>query len=161
MSAGSVFPTPILDDAGSWSATRPCDVYDAVEIAELSKIKQEERRPDSIGRLFELLDESGEDDYGEVAPSQYAFKSAYLLIAKAERVMAMQVVGSPCVDSVGGIRVAWKRQDRQVRLICPASSSEHAYIYKQAGDTQETIHAPTSDTLANTLTWLTRGVDSL
>jgi hypothetical protein len=115
----------------------------------------------SFRRLFELLDERGEDDYGKIDPTQYAFKNACVLALTAEEMLGRDIKCSPVVDSEGGIRVTWKNQNKQVKLICPATVKAPIYIYESSPD-GSTIYDKdvTSIALAKRLSWLLDGDQS-
>jgi hypothetical protein len=97
-------------------------------------------------RLLALLrDERGskEDDYGEISPSQFAFRLAFELVSEAERLARGNVKGHAVVDSEGGIRVTWRGVDEsEVRLVCPATSAGNLYIYEQKKRDSTVYDAP-------------------
>ncbi|HSU59683.1 MAG TPA: hypothetical protein VLI55_10250 [Bryobacteraceae bacterium] len=85
--------------------------------------------PVSIQRLIGLLDERGEDDYGQIGPSQLAFKNALTFLLAAISLVGEDIPSSPVVDSEGGIRITWRRGNKQVKLICPATRDAEVYVY--------------------------------
>jgi len=111
--------------------------------------------PLSLSRLLDLLAESGEDDYGAIGPSQLAFLRTFRLVLGAIEVLGEDFPCSAAVDSQGGIRVTWRRGDRQVKLVCPATRETPVYIYHSSpsgnGLRNEKI---TAAELANRLDWL-------
>lgn len=111
----------------------------------------------TIDRLVDLLDEPAEDDYGDASPTQHAFRSAYRFIEKAEKQLAVKVLGSASVDSLGGIRVTWKKKGREIRLVVPHANAEQPYIYEQSSRNYNAIHQITPDVLAGKLSWLVFG----
>jgi len=144
-----------------WSFAQPLHammVQEQQEAEDILTCSRESGPPFSITqtRLLELLDQSGEDDYGERGPTQYAFKNALMLISQAEAALVDKVPGSSVVDSNGGIRTTWHYGGRQVRLICPAAPDRNVYIYQQAGDAKPSIinENVTASTLRNRLLWL-------
>jgi hypothetical protein len=110
----------------------------------------------NVDRLFGLLAESGSDEYGEHAPTQYAFKTASELIWAAEKQMAGPIPkGSPSVDSLGGIRFTWRRGEAQLRLVCPADASKPVYLYQQTPTGPQMVDRDVSaQMLAERLRWL-------
>ncbi len=109
----------------------------------------------SISRLLALLQEYGKDDYGEIGPSQPAFNNAVQLVVKAALIMGKDVPSSPVVDSQGGIRITWRRDGRQVKLVCPAGEDAPVYIYEDSdGDHSVRNWDITPEVLADRLTWL-------
>jgi len=113
------------------------------------------RLPVSLWRLLDLLAENGEDDYGAIGPSQLAFLRAFRLVAEALAILGEDFASSPSVDSEGGIRVTWRRGDRQVKLVCPARREASVYIYYAGpagnGLLNQGVSAPD---LAGRLDWL-------
>ena len=142
----------------TWDGARPNDVFTRDQ-----EPAQENESPqaDTLSRLLDLLDEHGEDDYGPLDPTQYSFKSAFKLVRAAQRHMLERLAGSPSVDSLGGIRITWRREDREVRLICPAGRAEQIYIYQQSERRNQAIHGVTPAILADKLSWLVSGGDIL
>lgn len=113
------------------------------------------RLPISLSRIVGLLDESGEDDHGQVGPTQYAFKTAFFFVFEATAILGQDVPAAPVVDSEGGIRITWNHYGKQVKLVCPASKEAPVYIYQSsaAGDSLRNQNV-TSTVLAERLTWL-------
>lgn len=117
--------------------------------------------PISLQRLLDLLREKGEDDYGMVDPTQFAFKTAIEFVLNAESMLGRDVKSSPVVDSEGGIRVTWRSGDRQVKLICPATPSGIIYVY-ESSPMGSSVHNQnvTFAALAGRLSWLLHGDES-
>ena len=111
--------------------------------------------PVSLRRLLSLLDESGEDDYGHLGPSQFAFKTAFLMVLHALSLLGQDVPCAPSVDSEGGIRITWNRFSKQIKLICPPTQDAPMYIYQSssAGNSLRNQNV-TPALLAERLTWL-------
>ena len=111
--------------------------------------------PVSLSRLVDLLDEDERDDQYEVGPTQFAFKTAFRLVQQAEAALGEEVSSSPVVDSEGGIRVTWRRGDRQIKLVCPAANNAPLYIY-QSSPTGNSLRNQnvTAPVLAERLLWL-------
>lgn len=109
-------------------------------------------------RLLDLLLEHGNDDYGRIDPTQFAFKTACEFVLRAESMLEWDIRSSPVVDSEGGIRVTWTNGDKQVKLFCPASANASVYIY-ESSPTGSSVHNQnvTVETLANRLSWLLHG----
>jgi hypothetical protein len=114
--------------------------------------------PISLIRLFALLDEteSQEDDYGRVGPTQFAFRTACLMVAGAISLLDEDLPCAPVVDSEGGIRITWNRYHKQIKLICPATKESPVYIY-QASPTGNSVRDRNvnASVLAERLSWLT------
>lgn len=161
-SAMPMFPM-YLSAQATWDGARPTEVFlqhqDAIQ--DEIGVQAGSKSRDSLLRLVDLLEGSGEDEYGEVGPTQHAFKSAYRLIDSAEKQIVANTTGSPCVDSLGGIRVTWKLGDREVRLICPATNNDAVYLYHQSEAEHLVSREVTAKLLADKLLWLLSGVSSL
>jgi len=115
----------------------------------------------SLRRLLNLLQEKGEDDYGVIDPTQFAFKTAIEFVLNAESMLGREIKSSPVVDSEGGIRIAWRIGSRQVKLICPATPDGTIYVY-ESSPTGSSIYNQnvTFKTLAGRLAWLLHGDQS-
>ncbi|MGI0085428.1 MAG: hypothetical protein ACREBQ_10135 [Nitrososphaerales archaeon] len=151
-----------LDGATAWDSTRPNELFlKNHEATEDQELEESARTADTISRLVDLLEDNGEDDYGMLGPTQFAFRSVFKLIRDAQKQTALRVSGSPVVDSLGGIRITWNRSDREIRLVCPASRTEQVYIYQQSELRNQAIHGVTPDVLADKLSWLVSGGDIL
>ena len=112
--------------------------------------------PLSLRRLISLLSEGGEDDHGQIGPSQFAFKNAFMLVADAISILGDDVPSSPVVDSQGGIRITWRNGNKHVKLICPAERDAAVYIYQASGDGNSLRNQNvTAAVLADRLSWLT------
>jgi hypothetical protein len=109
----------------------------------------------SINRLVDLLAENGEDDYGKKGPAQFAFWHAFKIMAGAVEILGEDFACSPSVDSSGGIRITWRRGDRQVKLVCPSTHDLPIYIYHSspAGNGLQNSNVGPGD-LARKLDWL-------
>jgi len=113
------------------------------------------RLPVSLSRLMHLLEENGEDDHGQIGPSQFAFKTAFFLVFKAISILGQDLPAAPVVDSEGGIRITWNCYSRQIKLVCPASKDTPVYIYQScpAGNSLRNQNV-TASVLADRLSWL-------
>jgi hypothetical protein len=56
----------------------------------------------------------------------------------------------------GGVRLTWRRQGIEVRLVVPGTADLQPYIYKQTATTRLVIERITGQTLSNVLGSLTR-----
>ena len=112
----------------------------------------------SYQRLLNLLTEKGEDDYGRVDPTQFAFKTASEFILNAEWMLGRDIKSSSVVDSEGGIRTTWAAGDRKVKLVCPATPNSSVYIY-ESSPMGGVVHDQevTFLVLAKRLSWLLHG----
>ena len=117
--------------------------------------------PVSLQRLLDLLGEKGEDDYGVVDPTQFAFKTAFEFVLRAESMLGRDVKSAPVVDSEGGIRITWRSGNGQVKLICPATPKGTIYVY-ESSPMGSSVHNQnvTFATLAGRLAWLLHGEQS-
>ncbi len=115
----------------------------------------------SFQRLFDLLGEKGEDDYGRIDPTQYAFKNACEFVLTAEGMLGRGIRSSPVVDSEGGIRVTWTNGNKKVKLVCPATPNAPIYIY-ESSPKGSTVYDKdvTFMSLARRLSWLLHGDQS-
>lgn len=103
-------------------------------------------------RLLELLESSGQDDYGEVSPTQFAFRKTFHLVSDAEAILGPRKPRGSCsVDSEGGIRTTWNLVDTEVRLVCPATPDREVYMYFEADGQSDIIKNPTAAVLAQKL----------
>ena len=141
MSAASLQFPSFTRNTWSSSSAEPAPVSRLVEV--------------SIARLLCLLEENGDDDFGKIGPTQFAFKNALALVVKAISILGEDIPSSPVVDSQGGIRVAWRCGSRQVKLVCPATRDSAIYIY-QSGPQGNSIRDQnvTAVALAERLAWL-------
>jgi hypothetical protein len=140
MSAASV-PLPFTEN--NWTATNPKESPVLFTL------------PLSLWRVFSLLDESGEDDYGQLGPSQFAFKTACFMVANAIALLNQDIPCAPVVDPDGGIRITWTRYNKQIKLICPSAKDAPVYIYQSspAGNSLRDRNV-TASVLADRLSWL-------
>jgi len=88
----------------------------------------------TVERLIQLLDLEAEDEYGILRPTEYAFRKAMKFVVEAYDSMGNSFPKcSTGTDDQGSIKLAWQNinGERRVRLCCPQSSDETAYIYHQ------------------------------
>jgi len=155
-----MFPT-FLNAGATWDSTPSQALLRHHEAFEGQAEEDAGPAPDTLSRLLDLLDEHGEDDYGMLDPTQHSFRSAFKLVRNAQKQMVFRIVGSPSVDSLGGIRVTWRREDREIRLVCPGNRAELIYVYQQSERRNQAIHGVTPTILADKLSWLVSGGDFL
>lgn len=139
----------------TWNATSPSDVATACRQAENIATDEAVSGPFSvtISRLMDLLDPHPEDEIN--GPSQHAFKSAVDIVAMAEKLIGHKSLrGSSSLDSKGGIRITWRVGDKEIRLICPATSDEPVYLYREHNDKSILDESVTPVLLARSLSWL-------
>jgi hypothetical protein len=109
----------------------------------------------SFRRLLELLNERGKDDFGEVSPTQHAFKNALELVVGAEWRLDRDTKSSPVVDSEGGISVTWRNGSKQIKLVCPSVSTSSPFIYHRSPEGSYVDKENVTGTgLASQLSWL-------
>jgi hypothetical protein len=155
-----MFPT-FLNAEATWNSTPSQTLLAHHESIEAQGAAASTSVVDTQARLLDLLGDRGEDDYGPLDPTQHAFLSAFRLARDAQRHMTLRVAGSPSVDSRGGIRVTWRKEGREIRLICPSDRTEEVYIYEQSERRNRVIHGVTAPILAGKLSWLVSGGDIL
>jgi hypothetical protein len=111
----------------------------------------------TLKRLVALLEEDETDEYGILQPSQPAFKLAMRLILDTYEVMGdFFPRASTSTDEQGGIRLTWSKQslEREVRLVCPASAEQQAYLYYENGGNYGLERDVTASILVQWLEWL-------
>ncbi len=111
----------------------------------------------TLKRLVALLEEDETDEYGILQPSQSAFKLAMRLVVGAYEAMGDRFPkASASTDEEGGIRLTWNKlsPECQVRLVCPASSEQQAYLYHELGDNYAVERDVTASVLVQWLEWL-------
>ena len=154
MNCGPMFPTFVRN---TWTSTQtPPEYYmHVVGMASAPQPSLSGEIPVSLSRLVDLLEENGEDDYGMIGPTQFAFKTAFRMIQRAEKLAGGEFSSSPSVDSEGGIRVTWRCEDRQIKLICPSTPDVPMYIYQSSQERSNIRNQNVTDTtLADKLSWL-------
>jgi hypothetical protein len=142
MSATSIPFPPFTEN--TWTATNP------KESTVLFRL------PIALERMVALLDDdSGGDDYGQVGPSQFAFRTAYRMVFRAITLLNDDIPCAPVVDAEGGIRITWNRYEKQIKLICPSTPDAPVYIYQSspAGNSLRDQNV-TASVLADRLAWL-------
>ncbi|MEH1979307.1 MAG: hypothetical protein V7L27_08575 [Nostoc sp.] len=111
----------------------------------------------TLKRLVALLEEDETDEYGILQPSQSAFKLAMRLVVDAYDTMGDRFPkASVSTDEQGGIRLTWSKQppECEVRLVCPASAEQQAYLYHELGDNYAVERDVTASILVQWLEWL-------
>lgn len=113
----------------------------------------------TLKRLVALLEEDESDEYGILQPSQYAFKLAMRLVVDAYEAMGDSFPrASTSTDEQGSIRLTWSKPspESEVRLVCPATSEQKAYLYHELGDNYAIERDVTASILVQWLQWLNR-----
>jgi hypothetical protein len=113
----------------------------------------------TITRLVALLEVDEIDDYGQLQPTQWAFKRVMQFVVEAYDVIGDRFQkASVSTDEQGGIRVTWSRLDvdGEVRLVCPAQSDQAAYIYHELASDYAVEPDVSGAVLAEWLEWLNR-----
>jgi hypothetical protein len=111
----------------------------------------------TLKRLVDLLEEDEMDEYGVLQPSQSAFKLAVRFVVEAYDLMGDRFPkASASTDEQGSIRLTWSRlkPECEVRLICPAQTAQHAYLYHELGDDYAVEREVTVSILLQWLEWL-------
>ena len=149
-----MFPTFVRN---TWTSTQtpPESYMHVVGMASAPQPSLGREIPVSLSRLVDLLDDNGEDDYGVIGPTQFAFKTAFRMIEKAEKIAGGEFSSSPSVDAEGGIRVTWRNGDRQIKLICPSAPDLPMYVYQSSPEGSALRNQNVTVTaLAERLSWL-------
>ena len=122
---------------------------------------EEAVQPDSLLRLASLtVNGDNDEDSGTIFPAAHAVGSVLQVIYPASK-MTASPLGSPSIDSKGGVRFTWKRGSREVRLVAPSDPSKQMYLYSQDGDATELLKDVSPDSLAAKWEWLVSGAPSL
>lgn len=114
----------------------------------------------TLRSMEQLMGEVGEDEVEEDEsdrPTNFAYSSATSLIRRAGSLLAAFPSGSACADGLAGIRVTWRRDERQVRLVVAPTQQGRVYIYIQDAKQPRITDVVTHDSLAGWLSWLDRG----
>ncbi len=105
--------------------------------------------------LLELLADD-EDDEEQIKPTEYAFSRSLRLLLDTQALRLQSFPrASVTADFNGGIRLQWKANDRQLRVVIPSHVDGHHYLYHESGDLFEAMDDPSPVTLAEWLRWLT------
>ena len=108
-------------------------------------------------RLRDVLMDSGEYDEEFQGPtSEAATAAAELLRRSHARSSDVFPVGVVAPDGAGGIRILWRQDDKQVRLVVPAAGAREAYLYWQEGDAYDGEKNVSAPAVTRRLRWLTR-----
>jgi hypothetical protein len=113
--------------------------------------------PISLARICALLNEDeNSDEEGHSGPTQFAFKTAFMMVAHAISLLDEDLPSAPVLDSEGGIRITWNRYGKQIKLVCPATKESPVYIYQSSpsGNSLRNQNV-TASVLADRLAWLT------
>jgi hypothetical protein len=111
----------------------------------------------TLKRLVALLEEDETDEYGILQPSQSAFKLAMRLVVDAYEAMGDRFPkASVSTSEEGSIRLTWSKlsPECEVRLVCPATSEQQAYLYHELGDNYAVERDVTASILVQWLEWL-------
>lgn len=123
----------------------------------------ERRRHDGLVIVLERLnalydtEEENEDEIGASVPTLYAFERARDLVIRANTEMQNEFPrGTASIEHDGGIRIEWRRSNREVKLITAAQPGSLEYIYHEENG-QHGLDKEISPTLLTYwLDWLTR-----
>jgi hypothetical protein len=109
----------------------------------------------TLRSLDALVNEPEEDDeFGPARPTDFAYRSAANLMRRAASLLAYFPAGTACTDSVAGIRLTWRQQTRQVRLVLAPVPLGRSYLYAQVGEQYQITEDISEDRLATWLKWL-------
>ena len=107
--------------------------------------------------LDDLMNEPEDDEYGPARPTAFARQLAFELLQRAASLLDAFPVGSASTDTAAGIRLTWRNQTRQLRLVLAPTPEGRSYLYAQAGENHRITENIAYDTLAALLMWLNRG----
>lgn len=115
-------------------------------------------RARSVVEAIDLLLAGGED---EITPTEYAYEKARSIVesayGRAEAKMRIpEALPRPSIttDDVGGVRLSWRADARQLRANFGARQDLRSYIYFESGEEHD-IEELSADNLAGRLAWLT------
>jgi hypothetical protein len=98
-------------------------------------------------------DAENEDEYA----TTFALAFALNLIKRAGALLTTDVpTGWASLDFNRGIRITWRRKDREIRLSIPAVPTGRAYIYSLLDASSDISDDLSTDALASRLKWLTQ-----
>jgi hypothetical protein len=111
----------------------------------------------TLNRLVALLEMDETDEYGQLQPTQSAFRRTMQIVIEAYDVLGDRFQkASVSTDDQGGIRMTWSKLDKdcEVRLACPAQMDEEIYIYYELENEYAVERDVTGVILAQWLDWL-------
>ncbi|HWR37006.1 MAG TPA: hypothetical protein VN622_14180 [Clostridia bacterium] len=111
----------------------------------------------TLRSLDELSGEPEEDEYGPARPSLFAHAMATELLRSSAALIDPFPAGSACTDTAAGLRITWRKQNRQLRLVLPPTPEGRSYLYAQAGSQHQITDNLTYDSFAAWLQWVDRG----
>jgi hypothetical protein len=98
-----------------------------------------------------------DDDYGPARPTDFAHNLAVNLMDRAASLLESFPAGSACTDGVGGIRITWRKQTREIRLVLAPAPQGRSYLYEQEGEHYQITEEIAEDMVAAWLRWLEQG----
>lgn len=111
----------------------------------------------TLRSLDELSQEPEEDEYGPARPSQFAYNTATELLRRSASLVDSFPAGSASADTAAGVRITWRKHNRQLRLVIGPRPEGRCYVYRQAGEQHQITDNITYDSFAAWLRWLDRG----
>ena len=111
-----------------------------MSVAILERWQQIERRRHDglvivLARLDALRDTEEEDGDGASLPTTSAFERTRDLVIRANEQMQNEFPrGTASTEHDGGIRIEWRRDHREVKLIAAAHPGSQEYLYHEEGD---------------------------
>jgi len=107
-------------------------------------------------RLVDLVREPEFDEEGyRLQPTDYSFQSALNILSVIALLRDGKVPkAAVSTDTMGGIRVQWRKGSRQLRLIFPAEKTGYSYLYQQEGELYHLNWSPSPVELMKLLNWL-------
>jgi hypothetical protein len=95
------------------------------------------------------------DDQGLVTANPVSYKIAMRLLYSAGNVLGPDFPrGSAATDEAGGIRITWRQNGREVRLVCPADNLRSPYLYREFGAEYDVDDPAKSSHVIFRLLWL-------
>jgi len=120
----------------------------------------ERRRHDGLVIVLARLDalrEEDDDEMGDASPTSAAFERTRDLVIRANEQMQNEFPrGTASTEHDGGIRIEWRRDNREVKLVAAAQPGSQEYLYHEEGNAHGLEKEVHPARLAEWLDWLTR-----
>lgn len=117
--------------------------------------------PDSLSRTIREIEMLGAtQSQTQDVPTVFAKENAKRLLSEAQLDRPIYVIPSAVEASEGDLLIHWDTTIRNVVLICPASTSRPAQIYREVLDGKRAVHSEmveaSPQSLADALAWVLR-----
>jgi hypothetical protein len=116
-------------------------------------LEHRENKDSFVAFNVDLLRFEGED--GDEPISQQALDIA-LFTTESAFVKLRDIWKTPRIatDGGGGLRLTWRKGERELRAVIPADTSRSRYLYVEQGSDHHTVKNFTSMTLCDKVEWL-------